>query len=68
MSLAQNLLFQFSMERPAPISFKLNGPKKKIKSVLFVGDSHIAKLEKEAHEGCKLSLLALEVRRHTIGY
>ena len=47
------------MERPAPISFKLNGPKKKIKSVLFVGDSHIAKMEKEAPEVCKFEFVGI---------
>ena len=47
------------MERPASISFKLNGPKKKIKSVLFVGDSHVAKMEKEAPGVCKFGFVGI---------
>ena len=47
------------MERPAPISFKLNGPKKKIKSVLFVADSHVAKMEKEAPGVCKFEFVGI---------
>ena len=47
------------MEIPAPVSFKLNGPKKKIKGVLFVGDSHVAKMEKEAPEGCMFEFVGI---------
>ena len=34
-------------ERPPPISFKLNDPKKRINGVLFIGDSHVVRLGKE---------------------
>ena len=47
------------MERPVPISFKLNGPQKKIKGVLFVGDSHVAKMEKEARQGCNFEFVGI---------
>ena len=45
----QPLLQIMSMftERPAPISFKLNGPKKRNNGVLVVGDSHVVRMGKE---------------------
>ena len=47
------------MERPATISFKLNCPKKTIKSALFVGDPHVAKMEKKARQRCSFDFVCI---------
>ena len=49
------------MERPAPNSFKLNGPEKKIKGVVFIGDSHVAKMETQARQGCNYELVGIGI-------
>ena len=45
------------MERFAPICFKLIGTKRKIKGVLFVGDSYVAKIGEETRQGCNFEFV-----------